>query len=200
MKMLMMAGVDLAPDDLGFVGDNDSSNCRRRIAEQHTDAEIDTPVLLKESLGILSTLVPTLRCTCYPLSMIWYLITRTGEVNLYRQGYKSSPIWVTFSSGVMYNQQILKERRYKERKVPVHIPWGWWRCLWWLVLTLPLTTSALSAITIRQTVDDVLRSNIRMRSSIPCFIPCNIACPIFSWSRFSCLGCMSEYQLQLFTW
>ena len=27
MKMLMVAGVDLAVDDLGVVGDNDSSNC-----------------------------------------------------------------------------------------------------------------------------------------------------------------------------
>ena len=50
MKMLMVAGVDLAVDDLGVIGDNDSSNCWRRIAEQHTDAEFDTLVLFHVTL------------------------------------------------------------------------------------------------------------------------------------------------------
>ena len=50
MKMLMVAGVDLAVDDLGVVGDNDSSNCWRRIPKQHTDVEIDTPVLFHVTL------------------------------------------------------------------------------------------------------------------------------------------------------
>ena len=74
----------------------------------------------------------------------------------------------------------------KEAKnLPYTSPWGWWGCLWWLVLTLLLTTSALLAITIPWAVDDELRSNIRMRSSVNQLYFMWHGLVYFSWSRLS---------------
>ena len=127
--MLMVAGVDLAVDDLGVIGDNDSSNCWRRIAEQHTDAEFDTLVLFHVTLLGLFFRDPGFR-----VWDVWASISYNYSHDSIHYGDRYGAYFDDVFQGYMW-LILLMYTRYCHTLPSI---WTSFRSLWLLVITIML--------------------------------------------------------------